>query len=416
MRHRLTRLARKFIFWSHLIAGVTAGLVILLLAVTGLLLAYERQIQDWADGLSVSSPAGQSAIPLETLTAKAAAENGGASPSAITVSADPAAPVAFGFGREKTLHYHPYTGENLGEGAKKLHDAFHFITALHRWLALSDAGRDTGKLVTGSATLVFLFLVLSGLYLWWPGRWTWHFLKRIVWFDKRLTGRAKNWNWHNVFGFWACVPLFFITITGLIMSFTWANNLLFTMTGNEPPPPRTARGGGPGGGPPGAPRPGGGNGPPNQRREGGPSGEGRRQREGGGREAAPLQLAGLNQALQIAQGKIPDWQTISIRFAQAPGAPTTFSITSSHRGRPDKRVTLELDLASGQEVKFETFAKNNLGQKLRQFTRWIHTGEAGGILGQTLSGLSACAAIILVWTGFSLSWERFTRRKKKRGV
>ena len=40
---------RKIIFWCHLPVGVTAGIVILIMSVTGALLAYEKQIIAWAD-------------------------------------------------------------------------------------------------------------------------------------------------------------------------------------------------------------------------------------------------------------------------------------------------------------------------------------------------------------------------------
>jgi uncharacterized iron-regulated membrane protein len=42
--------ARRILFWVHLTAGAMAGLVILVMSVTGVLLAYKRQIMRWADG------------------------------------------------------------------------------------------------------------------------------------------------------------------------------------------------------------------------------------------------------------------------------------------------------------------------------------------------------------------------------
>ncbi len=39
---------RRIFFWMHLCAGVTAGLVILVMSVTGILLGYERQIMNWS--------------------------------------------------------------------------------------------------------------------------------------------------------------------------------------------------------------------------------------------------------------------------------------------------------------------------------------------------------------------------------
>ena len=37
---------RKLVFWGHLVAGVAAGLFILMMATTGLLLSFERQLTD----------------------------------------------------------------------------------------------------------------------------------------------------------------------------------------------------------------------------------------------------------------------------------------------------------------------------------------------------------------------------------
>ena len=40
---------RKAIFWIHLSCGVAAGLVVLMMSVTGVILTYERQILAWQD-------------------------------------------------------------------------------------------------------------------------------------------------------------------------------------------------------------------------------------------------------------------------------------------------------------------------------------------------------------------------------
>ena len=40
---------RKILFWCHLLAGVTAGMIVLVMSVTGVLLTYEKQMTNWAD-------------------------------------------------------------------------------------------------------------------------------------------------------------------------------------------------------------------------------------------------------------------------------------------------------------------------------------------------------------------------------
>lgn len=365
-------------FWLHLAVGLTAGLVIFLMAATGFLLSFERQILAWLDDPRVEITSGRPALAIEELIKKTAEAHPNERLTGFTVQNDAAASVKVNFGREKAVNIDPYTAGDAGIGSPRLHDAFHFITELHRWLALSEASRETGKLITGVASLFFLFLIASGLYLWWPGRWTWHFLKRIIWFDKRLTKRAKDWNWHNVFGFWACIPLLLITLTGIIIAFSWANNLLYTLTGSEPPPPRQRRG-----------------------------------VEGGQKNNEPLLLDGLAVALEKAKNKLPEWQSISVRLPAKAEAAASFSISGSHRGRPDKKAQLEVDLASGEEKNWEPFSSYNAGRQLRFWARWVHTGEAGGVLGQILAAFAAVSAMVLVWTGFALSWRRFFKTKRQ---
>ena len=65
---------RKIIFWLHLTAGVVAGTVILVMSVTGVFLAFERQIVAIAesDVRTVTPPASDAPrLSLDTLVAKA---------------------------------------------------------------------------------------------------------------------------------------------------------------------------------------------------------------------------------------------------------------------------------------------------------------------------------------------------------
>src|SRR3712207_4340283 len=99
------QLFRKFIFWCHLAAGVTAGVVILIMSVTGVLLTYERQIQRWADvrGYNVSRPSADATrLPIETLVSKAQ-ETQRAAPSGVTLYNDAASPATVTFPGGRTL-------------------------------------------------------------------------------------------------------------------------------------------------------------------------------------------------------------------------------------------------------------------------------------------------------------------------
>ena len=214
------KLFRKIIFWCHLAIGVSAGVIILVMSVTGVLLAYEKQITAWADlrdyHLTAPSPAA-SRLPMETLLAKAS--ESGATPITITLRAEASAPIAFGVNGGRSVFVNPYTGDVLGEGSKRTHAFFRFVTDWHRWLGANGENRATARAVTGACNFGFLFIVVSGFYLWWPRSLTWAHFKNILWFRRGILGKARDFNWHNVIGFWSLVPLFLVVISGVVISY-----------------------------------------------------------------------------------------------------------------------------------------------------------------------------------------------------
>lgn len=381
----------RTLFWTHLIAGLTAGLVILSMAASGVMIAYEVQLTEWANrGLRIAPPADKAAhLDVESLVAKVRDAKPGFQPSGITWKADPASPVTLTIGREGIFFANPYTGEFLGEGNHSWHDFFHAVTDWHRFLTGTGLPREVGKAITGAGCLVFGLLLLSGIYLWWPRHWRWPNLRAITLFNRSLKGRARDWNWHNVIGFWSALPMLLIILTGLVMSYGWANNLLFTLTGSEPPPPRERPAGGPGS-------------------RGGPKAS--ETREGGDRKSPPVVLTGLSPLVQQVREQIPDWRTLSLRMPLKPGDPFPVMVDRGGRGEVHRRTMLNLDITRAKVLpSADDFARQNLGRQLRMYARFLHTGELFGVVGQTFAALCTLSAILLVWTGFSLAWRRFFR-------
>ena len=187
-----------------------------------------------------------------------------------------------------------------------------------------------------------------------------------------LTGKERDFNWHNLAGLWSAPFLFLIVLSGVPMSYQWATNLLYRLTSSGVPPVRGAAAGGP-------------------------------QKE---RSFIPPEI---DRFWIIAQQRVPDWQTISLRFGNSPSAPLTFSIEQGQRGRPDLRSQLILDPNTGGVVRWEPFSSLNLGRQLRSWARFIHTGEAGGVPGQIIGAFACLGATILVCTGFALAWRRFRK-------
>ena len=124
-----------------------------------------------------------------------------------------------------------------------------------------------------------------------------------------------------------------------------------------------------------------------------------------------MNLVGLDAALALVKKDFPEWQTIQV--SPPKGRTAQLSVSMSHRGRPDLRRQVTVDLDTAAITKNEGIESQTTGRKIRTFVRWVHTGEALGWFGQLLMGLAALSAIILVWTGFALSWRRFFKKRKK---
>ena len=371
---------RKTLFWLHLTAGTLAGIVILLMSATGVLLAFERQIVSFAerDLRATAADAAKASLPLSRIVAAAAAAAPeDAKPSNVLVRSDRLAPVTIAFGREHTLFVNPYTGAVLGEGAKGVRGFFDANESLHRFLLMKGDARDRGKAITGACNLAFLFIVLSGLFLWIPRRRTRASFRSVTLLRGGLRGRARDFNWHNVLGIWSFAPLVLIVFSGVVISYPWASRLVYRAFGSTPP---------------------------NQQQQGGPGGGGR------GAKLDPAQLDRLWDAARAETSRVaPRWQSLAVRLPLSKKEPVSFDVDEGNGARPDKRSQLMIDPQSAKVVEHKTYATQSAGQRARAWLRWIHTGEAGGIAGQLIAMLVSAAAVVLVYTGIALALRRLNR-------
>jgi uncharacterized iron-regulated membrane protein len=409
---------RSLLFWLHLATGVMVAAVVLVMSVTGVLLTYQRQITAWADtrGLDASAPApGQPRLGPEALLEAVRAREGSL-PTAVTWRADADAPVQVAFGRERTLFVSAYTGETLGEGATTTRDFFRKVTDWHRWLAMSGDGRDTGKSITGAANLGFLFLVVSGLVLWFPRNLAARAFRNVLVFRRGLSPKARDFNWHNVIGFWSLAPLAVVVASAVVISYPWASDLVYRVAGEEPP---AGRGPG-GGGPPAAARQGGApvaKGDAGRAPAAGAGGGGERRGEGGDAAEVPVSLAGMDALLARAERQTEGWRSVTLQVPEEGGKPVRFTIDHGDGGQPQHRAQLSLDPATAEVTDWEPFASNTPGRQARMILRFAHTGEVLGMVGQTIAGLVSLGAVVLVWTGIALSLRRFAAwRNRRSGV
>jgi uncharacterized iron-regulated membrane protein len=383
---------RTVLFWLHLAAGVIAGVVVLIMSITGVALTYEKQVIEWVDRQAWSAPPSAPAERLspETLLARVRLVQPEAVPTMVTVRADPRSPATVTFEGGSALLVDPYTGDVIGLPPTGLRTFFRSMTNWHRWLAMEGATRATGKAITGFANLLFLGIVLSGIYLWVPRIWTALQVKQVLWFRRGLSWKARDFNWHNVIGIWSAVPLAIVIIGAVPISYPWASNLVYRLAGEAPPTP--------------------------QRGPGGPAGRGGAGGPGAGRQALvePVDASGVDAGFAAATGRAVEWRAITVRVPRAAQSSVTFTVDEGYAGQPQKRGTLTFNRASGQEEKWESFSDASPGRRLRSWLRFAHTGEYYGLTGQTIAGLVSAGGVVLVWTGLALALRRLVAWVKRR--
>ncbi|MGX1305510.1 putative iron-regulated membrane protein [Amorphus suaedae] len=386
---------RRIVFWSHLAAGVAVGLVVFFLSATGVLLTYERQIVAFAErqAFTVASE-GRTRLDLDSLAAHAREALG--DDASLVLTRDPEGPVLATAGRRDRAFLDPYTGATLGSGVERVDGFFGTVEQLHRWFALSGDARPIGRSIIDAANLAFLFILVSGAVLWWPKRWRWSLLKTKLLFRRGLpTPKARDYNWHHVFGVWALVPLVLIVVSGAVFSYSWANGLVFALYGEAAPQGRS--------GPPAAAQ--------------GQAGGGAREVRPAARAADPVSL---DRVLETARSVDPDWRTITLALPSAGARTVTATVDSGNGVQPAARTTLSVSRADGTVVAATGGDQQSPGRRARTWMRFIHTGEIYGIAGQTVAGLASIAALFLVWTGLSLAWRRLiwplTRKRPVRAA
>ena len=62
---------RDLLYWPPLVCGVTAGILIFIMSVTGVLLTYERQMISWAEGdYDRSAPTDKKVLSVDEILIK----------------------------------------------------------------------------------------------------------------------------------------------------------------------------------------------------------------------------------------------------------------------------------------------------------------------------------------------------------
>lgn len=369
---------RKVIFWIHLLSGSVAGVVILMMSVTGVILTFQSQMVafDNRSYSTVEPPLpGAVRLDMDTIVNRANASEPEDEVTSVTVRPNPKAAYVVNFGRTKTVFVDPYTGEVRGEGNTRLRDILRSVMYWHRWFGAEGDNRDIAMAITGAGNLAFCLLTITGIFIWWPRKHKLTTFKTNMIPKFKIHGKARDFNWHHTAGFWFLPVLFLISLSGIYISYSWAGDLVYTLTGTERPPAQ-------------APPP-----------------------RGATWETPRIPLESF---ITVAKEQVPEWAYIKLDLPKTGAKTAILSISESDSRIPLTRSTLKLKTENAAVVEWVPFSGLNLGNRITTWLRWIHTGEAGGWIGQLIAGLATTAALVLGWTGLSLSYRRLSQYLKRR--
>lgn len=221
----------------HLWLSVPFGLIITLVCFSGAMLVFENEANEWfrRDLYYVETVKG-SPLPMDKLLEKVATTlPDSVAVTGVSISSDPgrAYQVSLSKPRRASLYVDQYTGEVKGKSERS--GFFMFMFRMHRWLLdsmnLGNEGIFWGKMIVGVSTLLLVFVLISGIVIWWPR--TRKALKNSLKITATKGWRRFWYDLHVAGGMYALIFLLAMALTGLTWSFPWYRTAFYKVFGVE---------------------------------------------------------------------------------------------------------------------------------------------------------------------------------------
>lgn len=388
---------RNVLFQLHWLLGITAGVVLAIVGVTGAVLSFEHPILDLlnADVKKVAVRPGGPLAPPELLERiRSAHPDRRILSLVVSDEPDESARVTFalpgesgerppqgppGRGPRGESHYvDPYTGE-LIPGARDRGEAFFRVTRqLHRWLMAGGFGnRDVGRQIVGASTLALVFFALSGLYLRWPHRRARDWRAWLT-FNTRMKGSRFIWHLHAVAGTWVLVFYLMMALTGLYWSYEWYRDGLYALTGTERPVQGQRGGGG--------------------------------ARAPGAERGEPVTDISPAWATFVREAESHGFSTATLNLSSGSAIEIRYLDADPRHERAFNTLRVAAD---GSVLGHDRYADRPFGARLMASIFPLHSGRYFGGAGAVLFALASLAMPLFTVTGWMLYLER-RRRKRMR--
>lgn len=378
----------------HLWLSLAAGAVILVCCLTGAILVFQKDLEQLfhpgryfvAPGMQQRSPdqiikavkesntaAKINSIKLYTDPERTAEVNISIAGNTAELKSGPATTGNTGTKPESrppsfTVYVNPYTAAVIETYNPR--DGFFFqVMSLHRWLLGSSDG--IGKTITGIATLIFLFILITGIILWWPKTRNILVQRLKIKFDggwKRL-----NHDLHIVLGFYSTIILFIFSFTALAWSFEWFNKGIYQLTNSpvqQPPPPKSHY------------KPG----------------------------SKPI---GFETALNAAKKIVPEAVYYTISKGRDSSAAIQVTVLPENAAHESATDIVYIDQYSGVVAGTMRFDERSLGSRVRSTFRPVHVGSIYGTPSKIISVMVCLFGASFPVTGTIMWINRLKKKKKK---
>lgn len=368
MVNRKSRI-RRISDWLHLWLGLITGILVVIISITGCLYVFERDLRDITEPYRFVTVENKPLLPPSVLRSIAEKRTGVKATGVQYGRSGEAAAVTYtkksqGF---TYVYLNPYTGDFIREKIRD-RDFFRIVLAGHFYLWLPP---KIGQPVVSVTVLIFVFLLISGIIMWWPKKWNRTTRKNSFGINWKARFKRLNYDLHNVLGFYVLLLAFVIAVTGLVFGFKWfARSYHYLVTGGK---------------------------------------------------TLPATKKPLSDTAYILPTLVQNTEDSIWQLAMQEYAPITGLLQISFPGKtadpvavtynPDKktyykRIFRYFDRYTAKELPTSIPAPATTGEKIYRMNYDIHVGAAFGITGKIIAFTASLICASLPVTGFLIWWGR----------
>ena len=373
-----------FRFWMnqiHLWLGLTSAIILFLVCATGTIYVFKTEIEEWIEP-------GKYEVAYENQAYKGSLEeqiafvesksNGKA--SRIAIDSDPTKPIEIQIHKGKedkrglTHYVNPYKMEVVCTAKGPASEFFMTVFKMHRWLTFDP---EVGRPIVGIATLIFVILSITGLFLWIPKKWKkWKNYKagyRIKW---KASWKRLNHDLHNVLGFYAFPIILIMALTGLNWSFEWYKDGMGKVLNAE-------------------------------------VFAGKKPLAFVSKVATDTTILSLNEVFRITETNLKYKGKTTVAFPKGEDGVFTIRKKSSERFNKEASDLLILDQYTGKIIEEQLFDNKRTGEKIATQIQSLHMGDTYGLFSKIIYFFCCLIATTLPVTGIFI-WINKMKKTGKR--